>query len=84
VLARLGFVVEIPWIDREVAVGGVGGDSEIAVTDVQIDRLRADQHDGLPMRAESLERIEQHPPGGDVLRFERSFARHPRFLSSCR
>ena len=53
-----GLVVELSWIDREVTVGGVGGDGQVAFAYLQIDGLRADEHYRLPVCAEGLERIE--------------------------
>jgi hypothetical protein len=81
---ELGFVVELSRIDREVTVGGVGGDRQVAFAHVQVDGLRADQHHRLPVRAESFVRIEQHAPRGNVFRLGGFGARHPRFLSSFR
>lgn len=81
---ELGLVVELSRIDREVTVGSVGGDRQVAFAYLQIDGLRADEHHGLPVRAESFERIEQYAPRGDVFRLRGFGARHPRFLSSSR
>ena len=81
---ELGLVVELSRIDREVTVGGVGGDRQVAFAYLQIDGLRADEHHRLPVRAESFVRIEQYAPRGDVLRVRGFGARHPRFLSSSR
>jgi hypothetical protein len=81
---ELGLVVELSRIDREVTVGGVGGDSQVAFAYLQIDGLRADENHRLPVRAESFERIEQYAPRSDVLRLRGFGARHPRFLPSSR
>jgi hypothetical protein len=47
----------------------------------QVDRLRTDQHDGISVRTERIEGIEQNPPGDHI---ELIHATPPRARSSSR
>jgi hypothetical protein len=44
--------------DGEISIGRVGGDRQVALADVQVDRLRADRHYRFAMATEGLERVE--------------------------
>ncbi len=66
--------------DGEVSVGRVLGDSEIGVAGVLVDRLGADEYDGIEVRLQGFDRIKQRGAGPDVEPIRH--ARHPRCSAS--
>lgn len=54
-----GTVGEVRRRETEVRVGGVLRDGEIGITGVDIDRLGADEDDGIEVRFERVERVQQ-------------------------
>jgi hypothetical protein len=53
-------------VDCQVCIRRVGGHGESTQTGAQVDRLRPYEHDGLPMVAESLQRVEEDVTRGYV------------------
>ncbi len=67
---QLGLIAEQRGVECEVRIGRVRRDRDIGQSSAEIDRLRSDDDDRLPVRGKRHERVEEHPPRSDVQRIE--------------
>lgn len=73
-------VVQLGGIERDVTVARVRRDRQVTLAGVEVDRLRADEHQRVALVAERVKRVEQHAARLDVDRIRH--ARHPRYPAS--
>lgn len=66
----------------QIAIGRVRRDGEIAFTSMQVDRLRADENDGVELLPESAESVEEHARASDSTSVRRAAAPRRRSMRS--
>jgi hypothetical protein len=71
---ELWSIVEQRGIDREVTVGRVRGNGEIAVAGAQVDGLGSGDDNRRPLSLQGHQRVEEHAPRGDVTGIHRHAA----------
>ena len=60
-------ITEQPRVQDEITVGGVGGDGEISGARAQVDGLRPSQNDGVTVRRQRCQGIEQDTSRGEYI-----------------